>query len=68
MNKLNTLAAFALLTSVGAGSSPHLAMELLMASTGTQMIHVPYKGTAAPRADLATRHADIARLRACLNN
>lgn len=32
--------------SGGVGNITHLAMELLMASTGTQMIHVPYKGGA----------------------
>lgn len=32
--------------SGGVGNVTHLAMELLMSSTGTQMIHVPYKGGA----------------------
>ncbi len=30
--------------SAGSGSLPHLATELLKALTGTDMIHVPYKG------------------------
>lgn len=32
--------------SGGVGNVTHLAMELLLNSTGTQMIHVPYKGGA----------------------
>jgi tripartite-type tricarboxylate transporter receptor subunit TctC len=32
--------------STGVGSSLHLASELLQAETGTQMLHVPYKGSA----------------------
>lgn len=31
--------------SPGAGSSPHIAGEMLKATTGLDMIHVPYKGT-----------------------
>ncbi len=32
--------------STGSGSSNHLSMELFMSMTGTQMTHVPYKGSA----------------------
>jgi tripartite-type tricarboxylate transporter receptor subunit TctC len=32
--------------SGGIGNVTHLAMELLMSSTGTQMVHIPYKGGA----------------------
>ena len=32
--------------STGSGSSNHLSMELFMNMTGTQMTHVPYKGSA----------------------
>ncbi|MBV7481452.1 tripartite tricarboxylate transporter substrate binding protein [Bordetella sp. BOR01] len=32
--------------SSGVGGSSHLAMELLMSTTGTQMLHVPYRGGA----------------------
>jgi tripartite-type tricarboxylate transporter receptor subunit TctC len=39
--------------SSGTGSSLHLAMELFQLRTGTQMIHVPYKGSAPMVTDLA---------------
>jgi tripartite-type tricarboxylate transporter receptor subunit TctC len=31
-------------SSAGVGASSHLAAELFMAKTGTQMVHVPYRG------------------------
>lgn len=31
--------------SSGVGATPHLTMELFKSMTGTQMIHIPYKGT-----------------------
>ena len=34
-------------SSAGAGTSQHLAGELFKAKTGAQIVHVPYKGTAA---------------------
>ena len=34
-------------SSAGAGTSQHLAGELFKARTGTQIAHIPYKGTAA---------------------
>ena len=36
--------------SSGAGSANRLETELLMRATGTQMVHVPYKGGAGPAA------------------
>jgi tripartite-type tricarboxylate transporter receptor subunit TctC len=36
----------------GAGSSPHLAMELLKTMTGIDMVHIAYKGAAPALADL----------------
>ena len=42
--------------SSGVGSSPHLAMELLMQMTGTALNHVPYKGTAPALADVIAGH------------
>lgn len=38
--------------STGVGSSAHLAGELFTQATGTQMLHVPYKGGAPAQADL----------------
>lgn len=38
--------------SSGNGSSPHLAMELLKARTGIDVVHVPYRGSAPATADL----------------
>jgi tripartite-type tricarboxylate transporter receptor subunit TctC len=40
--------------SSGVGSAAHLTSELIMQVTGTQMVHVPYKGTAPALADLAS--------------
>ena len=38
--------------SFGAGSAGHLAGEMFVAMTGTDMIHVPYKGSAPAVADV----------------
>jgi tripartite-type tricarboxylate transporter receptor subunit TctC len=38
--------------SSGIGAAAHLTTELLMLTTGTKMIHVPYKGTAPALLDL----------------
>jgi tripartite-type tricarboxylate transporter receptor subunit TctC len=42
--------------SPGAGSSQQLAMELFKQETGTQMVHVPYKGSAGALNDIAAGH------------
>lgn len=38
--------------TAGVGAPPHLATELLKMMTGTDMVHVPYKGTGPALADL----------------
>jgi tripartite-type tricarboxylate transporter receptor subunit TctC len=43
--------------SSGAGSTPHLAMELLKAKAGIELVHVPYKGLLP--ADLLAGHVDL---------
>jgi tripartite-type tricarboxylate transporter receptor subunit TctC len=38
--------------STGAGGTSHLAMEYFKLSTGTNLVHIPYKGTAPALTDL----------------
>jgi tripartite-type tricarboxylate transporter receptor subunit TctC len=45
--------------SPGPGSSQHLAMELFKQETGTDMVHVPYKGTAGALNDLLGGHVQV---------
>jgi len=40
--------------STGVGGSPHLAGEMLKARAGIDLLHVPYKGTAAALIDVST--------------
>lgn len=42
--------------SSGVGSTLHLSMEMLKASTGISMVHVPYKGGALAMTDLLGGH------------
>ena len=42
--------------SSGTGTSPYLAMELFKLMTGTNIVHVPYKGTGAAVIDLMGGH------------
>src|SRR3954466_14035811 len=46
--------------STGSGSSNHLSMELFRMLTGTQIIHVPYKGSAPMVTDLLGGHVQVA--------
>jgi tripartite-type tricarboxylate transporter receptor subunit TctC len=45
--------------SSGAGTSIHLASELLKQRTGAMLQHVPYRGTAAATADLLAGHIQM---------
>ncbi len=40
-------------SSTGAGGTSHLAMEYFKLSTGTNLVHIPYKGTGPALTDLA---------------
>jgi tripartite-type tricarboxylate transporter receptor subunit TctC len=40
----------------GTGGVQHLAMELFMQDTGTQLVHVPYKGSAGALTDVVGGH------------
>ena len=42
--------------SPGAGSSQHLAMELFKQESGTDMVHVPYKGSSGVLNDIVAGH------------
>ena len=45
--------------SSGVGATPHLSMELFKTMTGTQIVHVPYKGTQQAVVDLIAGQIDI---------
>ena len=45
--------------SGGVGSSQHLAAAMLIKSTGVDIVHVPYKGTAPAEADLIAGHISM---------
>lgn len=46
--------------SPGIGSTGHLQLELLKQMTGVDIVHVPYKGSAAVTNDLIAGHIDLA--------
>lgn len=46
--------------STGHGSGSHLAMELFKSRTGTDMVHVPFKGAAPLSQEIAAGRIDVA--------
>jgi tripartite-type tricarboxylate transporter receptor subunit TctC len=46
-------------TSVGVGTAHHLIGEWINAETGTDLVHVPYKGSAAAFTDVASGRVDV---------
>ena len=45
--------------SQGSGTTSHLTAELFQQLTGTQLLHVPYRGTAPALNDLVAGHVDL---------
>jgi tripartite-type tricarboxylate transporter receptor subunit TctC len=46
-------------SSAGAGTTPHLGMELFKLVTGTSLVHVPYKSGAEAMMALVAGHVDV---------
>jgi tripartite-type tricarboxylate transporter receptor subunit TctC len=46
--------------STGSGSGSHLAMELFKTITGTQMVHIPFKGAAPMALEVVAGRIDVA--------
>ncbi|MFC5520678.1 Bug family tripartite tricarboxylate transporter substrate binding protein [Polaromonas jejuensis] len=46
-------------SSSGTGGPSHLAMEMFLAMTGTEMVHVPYKGAAPSVSELVGGHVQL---------
>jgi tripartite-type tricarboxylate transporter receptor subunit TctC len=48
--------------SAGVGSPSHISLELFQVATGTEFLHVPYKGTGPAITDLIAGHVEVALL------
>ncbi|WP_119153583.1 tripartite tricarboxylate transporter substrate binding protein [Caldimonas tepidiphila] len=59
LDRVRANPAGATFASPGLGSSPHLATEAFRKLTGTQMVHVPYKGAAPAVNDLMGGQVDL---------
>ena len=46
-------------SSAGAGTSPHMSMELLRSMAGIDIVHIAYKGTGPATADLLAGHVQL---------
>lgn len=45
--------------SSGSGSSQHIGAAMFMLATGTEMVHVPYKGSSQALTDLLSGHVEL---------
>lgn len=45
--------------SQGNGSTSHLTAVMFQMATGTEMLHVPYRGSAPAQADIVANHVDL---------
>jgi tripartite-type tricarboxylate transporter receptor subunit TctC len=48
-----------IVASAGVGSSPHISWELFRAMTGTEMLHVPYRGGGPALTDMLAGQAQV---------
>ena len=45
--------------SAGAGTYPHMSMELFLSMAGLKMVHIPYKGTGPAMIDMLAGHVAV---------
>lgn len=45
--------------SAGAGTYPHMSMELFLSMAGLKMVHIPYKGTGPAMIDMIAGHVAV---------
>lgn len=58
LDKFTKMEPSRLYASGGAGTPSHMAMEMLLAATGTRLTHVPYKGPGPAALDVIARNVD----------